>query len=191
MAAAEDGVSPNQAPEFQEMVRKGDLPPLAERLPVNPAVVERVDGIGQPGGAWNTALVGGSDSFWLVRTVSYIHPIAWALQWDGVVTYAVEGVIAGDDDSEYTFIYRCGGRNRGVLRTAVTPLHGSAPVGSAQPGPPHETVEGPYRPRRRRGRPCQPAGRLLLSPALPLRTGALQPGNAGPARDFSRSYGSL
>ena len=26
MAAAEDGVSPNQAPEFQEMVRKGCRP---------------------------------------------------------------------------------------------------------------------------------------------------------------------
>lgn len=47
MAAADDGVSSNQAPELLEMVRNGDLPLPAERLPVNPAIVGPVDGIGQ------------------------------------------------------------------------------------------------------------------------------------------------
>ena len=107
-AMADDGVSSNQAPALQEMVRNGDLPPLAERLPVNPAVVVPVDGIGQYGGTWNTALVGGSDTAWLVRTVSYIHPMGWTPQWDGVVPNAVEDVIASDDASEYTFIFREG-----------------------------------------------------------------------------------
>ena len=62
MAEADDGVSPNQAPEFQEMARNCDLPPQVERLAVNPAVVEPVDCIGQYGGTWNSALVGGSNT---------------------------------------------------------------------------------------------------------------------------------
>ncbi len=108
MAEADDGVSTHQAPALQEMVRNGDLPPLAERLPVNPAVVEPVEGIGQYGGTWNTALVGGSDTAWLVRTVSYIHPMGWTPQWDGLVPNAIEDVIASADASEYTFLFREG-----------------------------------------------------------------------------------
>jgi peptide/nickel transport system substrate-binding protein len=72
------------------MVRNADLAPLAERLPVKAAIVEPVDGIGQYGGTWNTALIGGSDTAWLVRTVSYIHPMAWTSQRDGVAPNAVE-----------------------------------------------------------------------------------------------------
>ena len=107
-AMADDGVSPNQAPALQEMVRNGDLPPLAERLPVEPAVVVPVEGIGQYGGTWDTALVGGSDTAWLVRTVSYIHLMGWTPQWDGLVPNAAEDVIASEDASEYTFIFREG-----------------------------------------------------------------------------------
>ena len=61
MSAADDGVSPNQAPEFQEMARNGDLPQQVGRLPVNPAIVEPVHCIGQYGGTWNSALVSGSN----------------------------------------------------------------------------------------------------------------------------------
>ena len=108
MAEADDGVSPNQAPMLQEMVRVGDLPPLAERLPVEPAVVVPVESIGQYGGTWNTALVGGSDTSWLVRAVSYIHLMGWTPQWDGLVPNAAQDVIPNDDASEYTFIFREG-----------------------------------------------------------------------------------
>ena len=107
-AMADDGVSPHQAPALQELVRAGTLPPLAERLPVQPAVVTPVESIGQYGGTWNTALVGGSDTAWLVRTVSYVHPMAWTPQWDGLEPNAIEDVIASDDASEYTFLFREG-----------------------------------------------------------------------------------
>lgn len=107
-AVAADDVSPNQAPGLQEMVRAGQLPPLAERLPIDPAVVEPVESIGQYGGTWNTALVGGSDNAWMVRTISYSQLMAWTPQWDGLVPNVAKDVIASDDASEFTFILREG-----------------------------------------------------------------------------------
>ncbi len=35
-------ISPHQAPQWQEMVAAGELPPLEERLPVNPMVLDTV-----------------------------------------------------------------------------------------------------------------------------------------------------
>ena len=105
MAEADDGVSPHQAPVFQQMVRDGTLPPLAERLPVEPAVVEPVESIGQYGCTWNTALVGGSDTAWLVRTVSYIHLMAWTPQWDGIEPNAAKDVVVNDSGTyEHTTV---------------------------------------------------------------------------------------
>ncbi|HIY25019.1 MAG TPA: hypothetical protein H9837_12090, partial [Candidatus Brachybacterium merdigallinarum] len=41
-----------EAPQLTEMVDAGELPPLEERLPTNPLVVENVEGPGQYGGTW-------------------------------------------------------------------------------------------------------------------------------------------
>lgn len=48
--AATAGGSPNEAPMLQELVAAGDLPPLEERLPENPLVIDVEDGIGRYGG---------------------------------------------------------------------------------------------------------------------------------------------
>jgi len=40
----------NEAPSLADMVAAGDLPPVEERLPVNPLVLSGVDGIGKYGG---------------------------------------------------------------------------------------------------------------------------------------------
>jgi len=43
----------NEAPMLAEKVAKGELPPVEERLPENPLVIEPVEGIGQYGGTWH------------------------------------------------------------------------------------------------------------------------------------------
>src|SRR5690349_1927443 len=52
-----------ESPMLTEMVNAGTLPPLEERLPSEPLVVEGVDGVGNFGGTWRSAMVGGAD-FW-------------------------------------------------------------------------------------------------------------------------------
>ena len=44
-----------------------DLPPVAERLPLNPMVVEPIESIGRYGGLWRTGMVGGADAAWLEK----------------------------------------------------------------------------------------------------------------------------
>ncbi len=112
--AAEEAAAPaaeanaHEAPALAEMVAAGTLPPLEERLPKSPAVVTPVESVGQYGGTWRTALVGGSDQAWLVRTVSYSQLMGWTPQWDGLVTNVAESVDASDDASEYIFHLREG-----------------------------------------------------------------------------------
>ncbi|HPU08578.1 MAG TPA: ABC transporter substrate-binding protein, partial [Candidatus Atribacteria bacterium] len=53
----------NEAPELAELVERGELPPVEERLPEEPLVVVPVEEVGQYGGVWNRAWLGPSDSY--------------------------------------------------------------------------------------------------------------------------------
>lgn len=54
-AAMESASGFKEAPMLAEMVANGDLPPVDERLPINPLVLPVIDGIGKYGGDINTA----------------------------------------------------------------------------------------------------------------------------------------
>ncbi|MBZ0286321.1 MAG: ABC transporter substrate-binding protein, partial [Anaerolineae bacterium] len=60
VTAAQD-MQYKEAPMLAEMVAAGELPPVEERLPENPQVVEPVDSIGVYGGTWHRAWRGVSD----------------------------------------------------------------------------------------------------------------------------------
>ena len=112
-AVADEGtagmdVSPNQAPAFQEMVSNGSLPPLSERLPANPLVVEPVDAIGTYGGVWRAGLRGGSDNAWIYRTVAYDQMLSWERDWSGVRPNVAASYEVSDDATTYTFHLREG-----------------------------------------------------------------------------------
>jgi peptide/nickel transport system substrate-binding protein len=98
----------NEAPALAELVQAGELPPVDERLPQEPMVVEPVDRIGKYGGTWRTALVGGQDTAWLRRTVSYDYLMRWDPQWTQSVPNIAKAVEANVDGSEYTFYLREG-----------------------------------------------------------------------------------
>jgi len=97
-----------EAPMLTELVTAGSLPPLAERLPVEPLVVEPVESLGQYGGTWRTALVGGADNAWLVRTISYEHLVRWTREWTGLEPNIAQAYEANESGSEYTFHLREG-----------------------------------------------------------------------------------
>lgn len=67
-----------EAPMLAEMVAAGELPPVEERLPANPLVVEFVEGdtIGEYGGIWNRAWRGINDFHCFGRTV-YDPVLRW------------------------------------------------------------------------------------------------------------------
>lgn len=97
-----------QAPAFEEMVAAGELPPLEERLPANPLVVEPVNEVGQYGGTWRSGLLGGGDVAWIGRTIAYDGLVRYDREWEEVIPNLAESWSANDDATEWTFTLREG-----------------------------------------------------------------------------------
>jgi len=97
-----------ESPVLADQVAAGALPPLADRLPENPMVVKPNESIGKYGGVWRSALVGGSDTAWLGRTVGYDYLVRYSQDWNEVIPNIAEAFEASDDAREYTFKLRKG-----------------------------------------------------------------------------------
>ncbi|HKJ85886.1 MAG TPA: ABC transporter substrate-binding protein, partial [Spirochaetia bacterium] len=83
--AAETGVDPlsqMEAPMLAEMVAAGDLPPVEDRLPSQPAVIEPYESLGTYGGSWRTMYRGPGDWPWFTRTVGHEQLVQWNRAWD-------------------------------------------------------------------------------------------------------------
>ena len=97
-----------EAPALADLVAAGSLPPVNERLPVDPLVVEPIESIGQYGGTWRTALVGGGDTSWLARTVGYDYLVRFSPAWDEIVPGIASAYEVNADGTQYTFTLRQG-----------------------------------------------------------------------------------
>lgn len=65
-----------EAPMLIALVEAGELPPVEERLPTNPAVVEAIDSIGVYGGTWHRAWRGVND-FHAFGRIIYDPVLRW------------------------------------------------------------------------------------------------------------------
>ncbi len=76
-ASQEIPVTPqNEAPELASLVQEGLLPPLVDRLPVNPLVLTPINAIGKYGGVWRTYWNGGWSGYF--QETQYGHsPLRW------------------------------------------------------------------------------------------------------------------
>lgn len=101
-----DGYS--EAPMLAELVDAGELPPVEERLPTDPLVVEPSERIGTYGGEWNSALLGVGDWPWLGRTVGYENLTRWTPEWDETIPNLAESWEYNDDATELTYTLRDG-----------------------------------------------------------------------------------
>ncbi len=108
ISMAQDGMTYHEAPMLAEMVAAGELPPVEERLPANPLVVEPEESIGVYGGSMRMGMRGGDDTALLVRTIAYQGLVRWAPDWSGVVPDVAESWEANEDGSEYVFQLREG-----------------------------------------------------------------------------------
>jgi peptide/nickel transport system substrate-binding protein len=96
----------NEAPMLAEMVQAGELPPVDERLPANPIVLEGLDGIGNYGGHWRLGFSGQADGTAagqvLSRSLLDLTPEL------AVVPMMAESWELSDDATEFTFHLRQG-----------------------------------------------------------------------------------
>ena len=108
LAAAGPAWAQQQAPMLDALVESGELPPVEERLPANPLVVEPVDSIGTYGGTWRSALRGGLDNAWIARTVAYDGLVRYNREWDEIIPNLAESWEVSEDSRTYTFKLREG-----------------------------------------------------------------------------------
>jgi peptide/nickel transport system substrate-binding protein len=96
----------NEAPELAERVAAGELPPVAERLPVNPRVVEPAEEIGQYGGQMFDRYDGGRLAEF--RQFGYEGLVRWSVDGSEVIPNIAEGWEISADGTTYTFFLREG-----------------------------------------------------------------------------------
>lgn len=96
-----------EAPMLARLVKDGKLPPVEERLPDNPRVIEPVEQIGWYGGTWNSLEIGNVDS-WFDLTVGYEHLVSWDPNYEEVIPNIVESFEILGEGREYVFTLRKG-----------------------------------------------------------------------------------
>ena len=100
----------NESPILASMVESGEIPAVADRLPVTPMIVEPLESTGEYGGTWNFGLSGGADDFFFSRTIRYEPLLRWTPNWDGWTPNVAQELIISEDSTEFTFILREGMR---------------------------------------------------------------------------------
>jgi peptide/nickel transport system substrate-binding protein len=98
----------DQAPMLAEEVEAGELPPVEERLPDEPEVVEPLEGIGSYGGDLRFGLRGSSDHNNILRMVGPQGLTRWNPDYTEVIPNVAESFEVSDDASEFTFHLREG-----------------------------------------------------------------------------------
>src|SRR5690606_36963580 len=107
MAAAAPALAQQQSPMLDDLVAAGTIPPVAERLPANPLVVDG-ESVGQYGGTWRMDMNGGGDNGLIVKTVAYEGLVRYDHEWAGVLPNLAESWEVNADATEYSFKLREG-----------------------------------------------------------------------------------
>ncbi len=95
-----------EAPELAAMVAAGTLPPVGERLPLNPLVVEPAEQVGSYGGEMVDTY--GGQRIGEMRHYGYEPLVRWAVDGSEVVPNVAESWDISEDASTYTFKLREG-----------------------------------------------------------------------------------
>lgn len=96
-----------EAPQLTEMVEAGEIPPLEERLPANPLVVDYVEGPGVYGGTWNAVSLPNNTGV-LQRYTGYTYLVRWNPDYTEVVPDVAEEYEINLEGTEARFKLREG-----------------------------------------------------------------------------------
>jgi peptide/nickel transport system substrate-binding protein len=99
-----------EAPQLAERVARGELPPVAERLPAEPEVLVPLEGIGRYGGELRFGLRGSSDHNNTLRMVGPQGLVRWDPQYTELVPNVAASFDVNEDASEFVFHLRPGMR---------------------------------------------------------------------------------
>jgi peptide/nickel transport system substrate-binding protein len=96
----------NEAPMLKPLVEAGELPPVEERLPEEPVIIEPVEEIGQYGGTWHRLAVSFGDVSWpRLNSTGFTH---WSADGYPLVPDIAKSWEISPDGKVYTFYLRKG-----------------------------------------------------------------------------------
>jgi peptide/nickel transport system substrate-binding protein len=96
-----------EAPMLADMVAAGTLPPVEERLPAEPVVVDVVENIGTYGGTWN-AVTGDQQGMGNIKMKLYDPPVRWKPDYSGYEPGLAKSYEWSEDGKTITFKFREG-----------------------------------------------------------------------------------
>ena len=96
-----------EAPMLAGMVQAGRLPPVDERLPEDPLVIEPWEEIGQYGGTWHRLATTGGDTQVNGR-LAYENPLRWTKDANEVIPNVCKSWEISPDGKVFTFTLRKG-----------------------------------------------------------------------------------
>ena len=98
-----------ESPDLAAKVKSGDLPPVEERLPNHPMVLDSsdLDGVGKYGGTWKRAFTGPADEQNIER-ISKNHMIFWNSLMTELRPHIAEDFESNADATKFTFHLREG-----------------------------------------------------------------------------------
>jgi peptide/nickel transport system substrate-binding protein len=96
-----------QSPTLQAQVDSGALPPVAERVPSEPLVLQAPE-VGTFGGTWRSTVKGNNDEGWIRRASDYEPLVKYTFNWDGVEPNVAKSWEVSEDGLTYTFHLREG-----------------------------------------------------------------------------------
>ncbi len=99
----------SEAPSLAARVEAGELPPVEERLPLNPLVIDVVNEIGTYGGAWRRGFTGPSDYNNYIRVV-YDALVRYNATGDTISPHYAAGLESNEDFTVWTLTLREGGK---------------------------------------------------------------------------------
>jgi len=98
----------NEAPALAELVKAGKLPPVEQRLPTEPLVVQCVEEIGKYGGTWRRVAIGPMDVGMIQWRFSYASLLRYTALGEEIVPNVAKKWEVSPDGSEFTFYLRKG-----------------------------------------------------------------------------------
>ena len=97
----------NEAPVLKELAKIGKIPPVEERLPQEPLVVQPIERIGQYGGDWHHVTLSPTSS-WINTRTGYEPFVRYARDARSIVPNIAKGWDVSDGGSTYVFHLRKG-----------------------------------------------------------------------------------
>ncbi|MCJ7817381.1 MAG: ABC transporter substrate-binding protein, partial [Candidatus Thorarchaeota archaeon] len=98
----------NEAPMLKELVDNGTLPPVEDRLPSNPMLIEPQDEIGVYGGTWHMGLNGFSQTQTMRQYIGYENLLRWDPTWNRIIPNIAQSYDVNEDSTEFIFHLREG-----------------------------------------------------------------------------------